>query len=95
MGTLIGAECYCGYSKELLEGCGMSGPESCRRIAVCDKCDHPMSLNITTKEPRCSHCHSRRLRSLELDEDVLPITGLICPSCNQPTLRMEEVGLWD
>jgi hypothetical protein len=93
MGTLISITCPCGYESEGFDvGCGFAGEEKGYELIQCRVCHRFGASGVMTKEKRCSHCRSRRVRVFE---DELPAGLLTCPACGQPTARAYECGLWD
>src|SRR5688572_18725933 len=102
MGSIFEAQCLCGYiSGELLEGCGMAGPQSCRDLARCDHCKEIVSIRANSERPRCPKCR-RKVFVLDLEQsnEGKPSTcggtsGLECPRCHRSTMHLEESGIWD
>jgi DNA-directed RNA polymerase subunit RPC12/RpoP len=101
MGSIFEAHCLCGYgSGELLEGCGMAGPQSCRDLARCDHCKEIVSIRANSGRPRCPQCR-HKVSVLHLGEagaggsSAEGPMALECPRCHRSTMRLAEAGLWD
>ena len=82
-----------GYeSDEIIVGSGFSGPHKGYELIQCRVCHHFGASGMLTKEKRCSHCRSRKVRVFN-DEQL---TGLLtCPACGRQTAVASNAGLWD
>ena len=100
MGTILRAECPCGFTSDpLFEGCGFAGPESCRDVAHCPRCKTFVSIRAGAQRRRCPRCR-RVVAVVSFDETVgseavLRTPPVDCPACGRQTMRLTEVGLWD
>ena len=99
MGCMYDAICPCGYeSHDLLEGGGMSGPESERRLARCDRCREIVSVRCSIPTQSCPKCRgaleSVAVPSATLFDPAQPETT-ICPRCRDITLTLFAVGEWE
>ena len=93
MGTLIDIVCPCGYESDgFYVGYGFAGPDKGHQLIQCRVCHRFGASGVLTKEKRCSHCRSRRVRVFEEEQPTVP---LICPACGRPSAVAEEGGLWD
>ena len=93
MGTLTCIACPCGYDSEgFYVGCGFAGEEKGYELIQCRVCHRFGASGVMTKEKRCSHCRSRRVRVFS---EEVPEEPLACPACGQPTAVAVESGLWD
>jgi hypothetical protein len=93
MGTLITIECARGYQSEgFCVSYGFGGPEKGAELMRCQVCVRVGASGVLTKEKRCSHCRSRRVRVFE---EEVPAGPLACPACGRPTSVAVESGLWD
>jgi DNA-directed RNA polymerase subunit RPC12/RpoP len=100
MGQIIKAVCVCGYaSGELLEGYGMAGPHSGRRLASCARCREVVSVDSSPDRRHCPKCrHSVVVIDLpddDNDEASLEDVHVDCPRCGKSTLQLVFAGLWD
>jgi len=102
MGNLLEAHCSCGYAVgDLAEGCGMSGPESCRDLARCDHCQEFVSIRSSNSRRRCPRCRRKVfLVTVESAKRLNPqVTSeferVQCPRCGKLTAELTMVGIWD
>ncbi len=102
MGGMYEARCPCGYtSGTLLEGRGMSGPDSARVLARCRGCREILSMRASKSTGRCPRCRG------DLDPVAVPYGSLLdpeppddpprseCPRCREVRLELIPVGDWD
>ena len=93
MGALISIACPCGYESAGIDvGYGFAGPDKGYQLIQCQVCHRFGASGVLTKEKRCSHCRSRRVRVFEEER---PEGSLTCPACGQPTAVTFECGMWD
>ncbi|MBM4335224.1 MAG: hypothetical protein FJ108_04825 [Deltaproteobacteria bacterium] len=84
MGCMVDAICPCGYeARDLLEGGGMSGPESERRLARCDRCREIVSVRAASFARGCPRCGGELAPPVE------------CPRCRSAALELVPTGEWD
>lgn len=96
------ARCACGYeAHDLLEGCGMSGPQSELLLARCNDCREILSIRARRRRAGCPRCGG------ELETVAIPAEPLLdpptieqpaklaCPRCGERELELIGVGDWD
>lgn len=97
MGMMINAHCPCGYeSGTLFIGCGEI-PGSCRELASCKHCKKIVSIHSSSARYRCPTC-GRKVQLITFDKNGIYGSNSVminCPQCQNPTLLLEECGLWD
>lgn len=111
VGTLLVAQCPCGYeSPELVEGTGELAPPA-KTPAPCFSCRRVISVLAERDAPCCPRCKQRvhayyappRTASTpeECDEEAQDLEGPLltdpweCPRCRKHTLLFRLVALWD
>ena len=102
MGYLLEAHCGCGYAaSDLVEGCGMSGPESCRNVARCDHCQEFVSIRSSNGRRRCPNCRRKvHVVTVERAKNFNPQAAseferVQCPRCGKVTTELTMSALWD
>ena len=98
MGSIFTAQCSCGYeSGNLIEGCGMAGPDTCCSLASCNNCQEIVSIRSSSVRPRCPTCR-RKVQVIAIDDQSISASkpaALECPQCGKSTMTLTMAGLWD
>lgn len=101
MGLGLKAHCDCGYTADLIEGCGRSGPEPYYQLARCDRCREIVSIRTPCARRRCPTCR-RAVSAITLErlrafapEAASDFENVQCPRCGKGTAVLTLVVLWD
>lgn len=102
VGYLLSARCACGHVEdELIQGCGMAGPHTCRDLAPCTRCSRFVNVASDTPKPRCPRCKSPVIVVDLSHRDEDEATGeesfgpVVCPACGKAEAQLLLCGLWD